>query len=140
MTTTTSLVRVTTSPSTSKPPTAIPARVRDELKREGYPEMPERTRSDASRDHAPQYSLLSTMDRGLLVSMLVIRQSIDEAFRMHCAPKDAPDLARAPASDLTTPNTVSNVNKSFHEDVWQQSKEKEFGRLPEDGAFAPAPA
>lgn len=72
--------------------------------------------------------------------MLAIRESIDDAVRMHCAPKDTPDLPTAPASDLTTPNNVSDVDKSPHADVWQYSIENEFGGIPQASTFASAPA
>ena len=50
--------------------------------------------------------------------MLATRESIDEAVHRHRpAAKDSPDLSTAPAPDLSTPNGVSDVEKSPHAEV-----------------------
>ena len=75
-------------------------------------------------------------DHATLVSMLTTGQSINQAIRMHSAPGESPNLPTVPASDLTTPNSVSDVNKSPQADVWRHSMNYEFGGLLQ----APAPA
>ena len=63
-----------------------------------------------------------------------------EIVRQYGASKDSPDLPTAHASDLPTPNNVSDVEKSPHADIWRHSMHQEFDGLLQAGSFAPAPA
>ena len=107
-------------------------------------EMPERTRGetralrDASRDCAHRYGI--PLDHAAMVSMLAKGEATNEIVRQHGAFKDSPDLPTAHASDLPTPNNVSNVEKSPHADIWRHSMHQEFDGLLQAGTFAPAPA
>ena len=56
-----------------------------------------------------------------MVSMLAKGGATNEIVRQHGAPKDSPDLPTAHASDLPTPNNVSDVEKSPHADRWRHS-------------------
>ena len=47
-----------------------------------------------------------------MVSMLAKGEVANEIVRQHGASKDSPDLPTAHGSDLTTPNNVSDVEKS----------------------------
>ena len=75
-----------------------------------------------------------------MVSMLAKGEVINEIVRQHGAPKDSPDLPTAHASDLLTPNNVSDVEKSPHADIWRRSMHQDFDGLLQAGTFAPAPA
>ena len=107
-------------------------------------EMPGRTRGearalrDASRDFAHRHGM--TLDHGAMVSMLAKGEATNEIVRQHGASKDSPDLSTAHASDLPTPNNVSDVDKSPHADIWRHSMHQEFDGLLQAGTFAPAPA
>ena len=104
--------------------------------------MPGRKRGEtrASREFSHRQGLLSMADHAGLVSMLATRRSVDEAINMHSASKTSPDLPTAPASALTTPTNISDVDKSPQAYVWRHSMNREFGGLFQAGTFAPAPA
>ena len=129
---------------TSNSPAPVPPRVSRELEHEGYVEMPGRTRGeiralrDASRDYAHRYGI--PLDHAAMVSMLAKGEATDEIVRQHGASKDSPDLPTAHASDLPTPNNVSDVEKSPHADIWRHSMHQEFNGRLQAGTFAPAPA
>jgi len=72
--------------------------------------------------------------------MLATRQSNDEAIREYSANKYSPNQSTAPAADLTTPNSVSDIDKPPQVDVWRHSMDKEFGGLFQPDTFTPAPA
>ena len=107
-------------------------------------EMPGRTRGetralrDSSRDYARRHGI--PLDHGAMVSMLAEGEATNEIVRQHGASKDSPDLPTAHASDLPTPNNVSDVEKSPHADIWRHSMRQEFDGLLQAGTFAPAPA
>ena len=129
---------------TSNSPTPIPPRVNNNLEHEGYVEMPGRTRGetralrDASRDNAHRYGI--PMDHAAMVSMLAKGEATNEIVRQYGASKDSPDLPTAHASDLPTPNNVSDVEKSPHADIWRHSMHQEFDGLLQARTFTPAPA
>ena len=54
-----------------------------------------------------------------MVSMLAKGEATNEIVRQYGASKDSPDLPTAHASDLPTPNNVSDVEKSPHADIWR---------------------
>ena len=93
---------------------------------------------DASREYAHRHGL--PLDHPAMVSMLEKGEATNEIVRQHSASKDSPDLPTAHASDLPTPNDVSDVEKSPHADIWRQSMHQEFNGLLQAGTFAPAPA
>ena len=93
---------------------------------------------DASRDYAHRHGV--PLDHAAMVSMLAKGKATDEIFRQHGASKDTPDLPTAYASDLPTPNNVSDMEKSSHADIWRHSMHQEFEGLLQAGTFAPAPA
>ena len=132
------------STRTSNSPAPFPPRVSRELEHEGYVEMPGRTRGetralrDASREYAHRHGIL--LDHAAMVSMLAKGEATNEIVRQHGASKDSPDLPTAHASDLPTPNNVSDVKKSPHGDIWRHSMHQEFEGLLQAGTFAPAPA
>ena len=101
----------------------IPPRVNPDLHHGGHEEMPGRTRRktcamrDVSRKYAHRHGLLLTMDRAALVSMLAIRESIDEDNRNDSSSNESPDMATAPASEIHTPTSVSEAEASQHTDV-----------------------
>ena len=64
----------------------------------------------------------------------------NEIVRQHGASKDSPDLPTAHASDLPTPNNVSDVEKLPHADIWRHSMHQDFNGLLQGGTFAPASA
>ena len=84
-------------------------------------EMPGRTRGetralrDASREYAHHHGI--PLDHASMVSMLAKGEATNEIVRQHGASKDSPDLPTAHASDLPTPNNVSDVEKSPHADI-----------------------
>lgn len=78
-------------------------------------------------------------DHAALMTMLATRQSIDEAVRMHNAPKDSTVLPTAPTSDRTITNSFDDVAMSPRADIWWNSMEKEFAGVLHAGVFAPAP-
>ena len=129
---------------TSNSPAPIHPRVSRELEHEGYVEMPRRTRSetlalrDASREYAHRHGI--PLDHATMVSMLAKGEATNEIVCQHGASKDSPDLPTAYASDLPTPNNVSDVEKSSHADIWRHSMHQEFNGLLQAGTFAPAPA
>ena len=129
---------------TSNSPAAISPRVSRELEHEGYVEMPGRTRGetralrDASREYAHRHGI--PLYHAAMVSMLAKREATNEIVRQHGASKDSPDLRTAHASDLPTPNNVSDVEKSPHADIWRHSMHQEFKGLLQAGTFAPVPA
>ena len=94
--------------------------------------MPGRTRGetralrDASRDYAHRYGI--PLDHAAMVSLLAKGEATNEIVRQHGASKDLPDLPTAHASDLPTPNNVSDV---VHQ---------EFNGLLQACTFARAPA
>ena len=106
--------------------------------------MPGRTRGeiralhDESRDNAHCYGI--PLDHAAMVSMLAKSEATNEIVRQYGASKDSPDLPSAHASDLSTPNNVSDVEKSPHADIWRHSMHQEFDGLLQAGTFAPAPA
>ena len=53
---------------------------------------------------------------------------------------DASDLPTAHASNIPTPNNVSDVEKSSHADILRHSMHQEFTGLLHVGPFASAPA
>ena len=128
---------------TSNSPAPIPPRVSRELEHEGYVEMPGRTRGetralrDASRDYALRHGI--PLDHAAMVSMLAKGEVTYEIVRQHGASKDSPDLPTAHASDLPTPNNVSDVEKSPHADIWRHSMQQECDGLLQAGTFTPAP-
>ena len=93
---------------------------------------------DASRDNAHRYGI--PLDHAAMVSMLAKGEATNEIVRQYSASKDSPDLPTAHASDLPTPNNVSDVEKSSHADIWRHSMHQEFDGLLQAGTFAPAPA
>ena len=107
-------------------------------------EIPGRTRGethalrDASRDNAHRYGI--PLDHAAMVSMLAKGQATNEIVRQYGASKDSPDLPTTHASDLPTPNNVSDVEKSPHADIWRHSMHQEFDGFLQAGTFAPAPA
>ena len=107
---------------TSNSPASISSRVSRELEHEGYVEMPGRTRGetlalrDASRDYAHRHRI--PLDHAAMVSMLAKEEATNEIVHQHGTSKDSPDLPTAHASDLPTPNNVSDVEKSPHADIW----------------------
>ena len=106
--------------------------------------MPGRTRGetralrDASRDNAHRYGI--PLDHAAMVSMLARGEATSEIVRQYGASKGSLDLPTAYASDLPTPNNVSDVEKSSHADIWRHSMHQEFDSLLQAGTFAPAPA
>ena len=106
--------------------------------------MPGRMRSetrawrDASREYAHHHGI--PLDHAAMVSMLAKGKATNELGCQHGASKDSPALPTAHASDLTTPNNVSDVEKSPHADIWRHSMHQEFNGLLQEGTFAPAPA
>lgn len=84
---------------------------------------------DASREFSHQHDLLSTVNHVALVSMLATRQSTDQATHADCTPIDAVDLLITPASDPTTPNHVSDVDKSPQADAWRQAMKDSGGLI-----------
>ena len=52
----------------------------------------------------------------------------------------SPVLLTAHASDISTPNNVSDVEKSSHADIWRHSMHQKFNGLLKAGTFALAPA
>ena len=107
-------------------------------------EIPGRTRGetralrDASRDYAHRHGI--PLDHAAMVSMLTKGEATNEIVRQHGASKDSPDLRTPHASDLPTPNKVSDVEKSSHANIWRHSMYQEFDGLLQAGTFAPAPA
>ena len=93
--------------------------------------MPGRTRGetrvlrDASRDYA--YCHGTPLGHAAIVSMLAKGEATNEIVRQHGASIDSPGLPTAHASDLPTPNNVSDVEKSPHADIWRYSMRQEFG-------------
>ena len=75
-----------------------------------------------------------------MVSMLAKGEQKNGAVRQHSASKDSPDLPTVHASDLPTPNNVSDVERSPHADKWRHSMHQEFSGLLQARTFAPAPA
>ena len=135
----------TLSPTrTSNSPAPISPRVSRKLEHDGYVETPGKTRGetrplrDASRDNAHRYGI--PLDHAAMVSMLAKGEATNEIVRQYGASKDSPDLPTAHASDLPTPNNVSDVEKSSHADIWRHSMHQEFDGLLQAGTFAPAPA
>ena len=129
---------------TSNSPAPIPPHVSRKLEHEGYVEMPGRTCGetralrDASRDYAHRYGI--PLDHAAMMSMLAKDEATNEIVHRHGASKDSPDLPTAHASDLPTPNNVSDVEKSPHADIWRHSMHQEFNVFLQAGTFAPAPA
>ena len=107
-------------------------------------EMHGRTRGDtralrdASREYAHRHGI--PLDHAAMVSMLAKGEAANEIVRQHGASKDSPDLPTAHALDLTTPNNVSDVEKSPHADIWRHFMHQEFNGLLQAGTFAPVPA
>ena len=103
--------------------------------------MPGRTRGeiralrDAPREYTHRHGL--SLDYAAMVSMLEKGEAIHEIVRQHGA---SPDLPTMPASDLSTPNKVSDVDKSPHADIWRHSMHQEFKGLLQAGTFVPTPA
>ena len=75
-----------------------------------------------------------------MVSMLAKGEATNEIVCQQGASKDLPDLPTAHASDLPTPNNVSDVETSPHADIWRHSMHHEFNGLLQAGTFAPATA
>ena len=107
-------------------------------------EIPGRTRGetrvvrDASRDYAHRHGI--PLNHAAMVSMMAKGEATNEIVCQHGASKDSPDLPTAYASDLPTPNNVSDVEKSPHADIWRHSMHQELDDLLQAGTFAPAPA
>ena len=129
---------------TSNSPAPISPRVSRELEHEGYVEIPGRTRGeicalrDASQEYAHRHGI--PLDHAAMVSILAKGEATNEIVRQHGASKNSPDLPTAHASDLPTPNNVSDVEKSPHADIWRHSMHQEFNGRLQAGTFAPAPA
>ena len=87
--------------------------------------MPGRTRGethalhDASREYAHRHGL--PLDHAAMVSMRAKGEATNEIVRQHGASKYSPDLPTTHASDLPTPNNVSDVEKSPYADIWRHS-------------------
>ena len=119
-------------------PAPIPPRVSRELAREGYVEMPRRTRGEtramhgASRECVHRHGL--TLDHAALVSMLEKGDAVHKIVHEHGA---SPDLPTLRASDLHTPANVFEVETSPHADIWRHSMNREFQGLLQAGTFAP---
>ena len=124
-------------------PAPIPSSVHREFEYGGYVEMPGRARGetcalhDASRECAHRHGL--PLDLVTMASLLAKGESTKKIVRQHGTSKDSPDLPNAHASDLTTPNNMSDVEKSLHADIWRHSMHQKFSGLLQDGTFAPAP-
>ena len=103
--------------------------------------MPGRTRGencalrDTSREHAHRHG--TPWDHAAMVSILAKGEETNEIVHLHGASKDSPDLPTAHASDLPTPDNVSDVEKSPHADIWRRSMHQEFICLLQAGTFAP---
>ena len=127
------LAPAATSPPTSvsKPPAPIFPRVSRKIKHKCYGEMLGRTRGDtrvmrnASREYNHRHGLLSKMEHAPLVSMLATRKVTNKIVRQHSAPNATPDLQTAHTSDIPTPSSVPDVEKSSHID-WRHSINLEF--------------
>ena len=131
------------------PPTPImsniPARIRPSVRRESeykrYVEMPGRTCGeicalhDASRECAHRHGI--PLDHVTMASLLAKGESTKKTIRQYGASKDSPDLPNAHASGLTTPNNVTDVEKSPHTDIWRHSMHQKYNGLLKDGTFAP---
>ena len=132
------------TPVMSNFPAPIPPSVRRELEHKGYVEMPGRTWGeicalhDASRECAHRHGL--PLVHVTMASLLAKGESTKKTIRQYGASKDSPDLPNAHASDLTTPNNVTDVEKSPHTDIWRHSMYQKINGLLKDGTFAPAPA
>ena len=106
-------------------------------------EMPGRTRGetrvlrDASREYAHHHGI--PLDHAAMVSMLAKGEATNEIVRQRDASKNSPDLPTAQTSDLSTPNNVSDVEKSPHADIWRHSMHQEFNGLLQAGTFAGRP-
>ena len=74
------------------------------------------------------------------MSMLAKGEETNEIVRQHGASKDSPYLPTAHASDLPTPNNVSDVEKSPHADIWRHSMHQEFNGLVQVGRYLRAGA
>ena len=111
---------------------------------EGYDEIPGRTRGeiralrDASRSYTHRHGL--PLDHAAMVSILAKGEATNEFVRQHGISKDSPDLPTAYASGLSTPNNISDVDKSPHADIWRHSMRQKFNGFLQAGTFAPAPA
>ena len=92
---------------------------------------------DASREYAHRHGL--PLDHAAMVSMLAKGEAANEIVRQYGASKDSPHLPIAHASDLPTPNNVSDVEKSPHADIWRHSIHQELNSRLQAGTFAPAP-
>ena len=69
---------------------------------------------------------------------LATREAFDEAFRGdELLPPDA-DLPTAPASDVPTPSTVTEVDSSEHAAIWRNFRTREFRGLLQANTFGPA--
>ena len=75
-----------------------------------------------------------------MVSMLAKGEATNKVARQHGASKDSLDLPTTHASDLPTPNNVSDVEKLPDAVIWRHSMHQEFNGLLQAGTFAPAPA
>ena len=106
----------------------MPGRKRDET----------RALRDASREYAHRHGI--PLDHAAVMSMLAKGEATNEIIFLHGASKDSPDLPIAHASDLPTPDDVSDVEKSPHADIWRHSMDQEFNGLLQAGTFAPTPA
>ena len=128
--------------SALKPTAPILTRVSRNLEHEGYKAMSGRTRGetcalrDVSREYAHFHGLLSMMEHAALVSMLANRETTKEIVHEHSASNDPPNLPTAHASDFPTLNSVSDVEKSCHVDVWRLPMDQEFNGLLQAGTFA----
>ena len=129
---------------TSNSPAPIPPCVTRKLEYEGYVKMPGRTSGEtcalrnASREFTHRHGL--QLDHAAMVLMLVKGEETNEIVRQYSASKDSSNLPTAYASDLLTPNTVCDVEKSPHADMWRHSMHQESNGLLQAGTFTPAPA
>ena len=79
------------------------------------------------------------MNHAAMVSMLAKGEATNEIVRQDGASKDSLDLPTAHASDLPTPNNVSNVEKLPHAVTWRHFMQQDLNGLLQAGTFTPAP-
>ena len=92
--------------------------------------MPEKTRGEtrALHDELLEYTHRHglRLDHAAVASMLEKGEALSKIVPQHGA---SPDLLTAHASDLPTPNNVSDVEKSPHADIWRHTMHQVFSGL-----------
>ena len=110
-----SAARHRTSTRTAIEPSApIPDRIVRELRHQANLRMPEAKRGETRtlRDSHHTMDLMSMSDHAWLAQKMANHESFDEALKEHELPRDEIDLPTAPASNLSTPSTVSERDAS----------------------------